>query len=100
MKFAPGAPAVAKNYLLGLTGVPFALYFIASMLITGAYAALCVILGGSLFEHDIGRLLIVGGVAVVLCAALWWWRKREGRDGRGALGQGSRLRRDGLARGT
>jgi uncharacterized membrane protein YdjX (TVP38/TMEM64 family) len=101
VKFAPGAPAVAKNYLLGLTGVPFALYFIASMLITGAYAALCVILGGSLFEHDIGRLLIVGGVAVVLCAALWWWRKREGRDGRGAaLGQGSRLRRDGLARGT
>lgn len=107
VKFAPGPPAVAKNYLLGLTGVPFPLYFIASMLITGAYAVLCVVVGGSLFEHDMRRVLIVGGVAVVLGGAVgWWWRKRGARgdgragDSRGAVRRDSRMGRDPLTRGT
>ena len=61
VKLTPGAPAVAKNYLLGLTGVPFSLYFVSSMLITGAYAVLCVVVGVSLFEHEIRRSLAIRG---------------------------------------
>lgn len=39
MKLAPGLPTFLKNYSLGVAGVPFALYFAASMLITGAYGS-------------------------------------------------------------
>ena len=77
VKFAPGIPAVAKNYLLGMTGVPFLLYFGLSMLITGAYAALCVVLGVSLLEHSLGRALVPGAIAVALALGLWWWRRRR-----------------------
>ncbi len=80
VKFAPGAPAFAKNYLLGLTGVPFPMYFGLSMLITGVYAALCIVLGVSLFDHDIDRAILLGAIALVLAAGLWWWRKRRNRS--------------------
>ena len=78
VKLTPGAPAVAKNYLLGLTGVPFPLYFAASMLITGAYAVLFVVVGVSLFDHATHRLLVAAVVvAVALALGLWWWRRRR-----------------------
>lgn len=78
VKFAPGAPGAAKNYLLGLTGVPFPLYFGLSMLTGSAYAALCVVLGVSLFEHDVGRVIAAAAVVLVLALALAaWWRGRR-----------------------
>lgn len=77
VKLTPGAPAVVKNYLLGIIRVPFPLYFGASMLITGAYAVLWVVVGGSLFEHHVFRVLVAGVVVVALAAGLWWWRRRE-----------------------
>jgi uncharacterized membrane protein YdjX (TVP38/TMEM64 family) len=80
VKLAPGAPAVAKNYLLGLTGVPFPLYFGVSMVITGAYAALCILVGFSLFEHDVRRIAVAVAVVVALGLAVWWWRKRSRDD--------------------
>jgi uncharacterized membrane protein YdjX (TVP38/TMEM64 family) len=79
VKLAPGAPAFAKNYLLGLTGVPFPVYFGMSMLFTGMYAALCIVLGVSLFEHDIERELLIGAAVVALALGLWWWRRRRSR---------------------
>jgi uncharacterized membrane protein YdjX (TVP38/TMEM64 family) len=100
VKFAPGAPAVAKNYLLGLTGVPFPLYFGASMLITGVYAVLCVVVGGSLFEHDVGRVLLAAAIVAVLGGGLWWWRKRVGRREAGDAAGGAAGVRGDLARGT
>lgn len=79
VKMAPGAPAVVKNYLLGLTGVPFPVYFGLSMLITGAYAAVCIVVGVSLFEHDIDRIILAVAVAVAVGLAIWWWRRRATR---------------------
>jgi uncharacterized membrane protein YdjX (TVP38/TMEM64 family) len=75
VKMAPGAPAVVKNYLLGLTGVPFPVYFGLSMLITGAYAAVCIVVGVSLFEHDVNRVILAVAAAVALALGLWWWLK-------------------------
>ena len=77
VKVAPGAPAVVKNYLLGLTGVPFPIYFGLSMLITGAYAVVCIVVGVSLFEHDIGRVLLAVALAVALGLAIWWYARRS-----------------------
>ena len=56
VKAAPGVPSFVKNYVLGMVGIPFALYFGLSLLVTGAYAALCIVLGESLLTND-SRLL-------------------------------------------
>jgi uncharacterized membrane protein YdjX (TVP38/TMEM64 family) len=87
VKLTPGAPAVAKNYLLGLTGVPFSLYFVSSMLITGAYAVLCVVVGVSLFEHEIRRSLAIGAAIVALSLGLLWWHRRRTRPDSQAVRQ-------------
>jgi uncharacterized membrane protein YdjX (TVP38/TMEM64 family) len=80
VKFTPGVPAFAKNYLLGVTGVPFAMYLVVSMLVTGVYAAAFVVLGESVLEHDARR---AGGAVVVLvlaALAFWWVRRRRLRQ--------------------
>ncbi|HVG59384.1 MAG TPA: VTT domain-containing protein [Hyalangium sp.] len=75
VKLAPGIPAFVKNYGLGVSGVPFALYLSASMLITGLYAAALILLGESLFEHDLNRSIVAGAVILVAALGLWWWRR-------------------------
>lgn len=81
VKLAPGVPGAAKNYLLGLTGVPFPLYLGLSILMSGAYGAVCVVLGVSLFEHDVHRAAVAGAVVLALAVALgaWWWARRRSR---------------------
>jgi uncharacterized membrane protein YdjX (TVP38/TMEM64 family) len=77
VKFTPGLPAAAKNYLLGLAGVPFVTYFAVSMVLNGGLGVALVLLGESLFEHDL-RLLAALLLALVLIAAvLLWLRKRS-----------------------
>jgi uncharacterized membrane protein YdjX (TVP38/TMEM64 family) len=75
VKLAPGLPSFAKNYMLGVAGVPFALYFAVSMLTAGAYAAALVVLGESLFVHDSRRAIIAVVLVGALAAGLWWWRR-------------------------
>lgn len=75
VKLAPGIPAFVKNYGLGASGVPFTLYFGVSMLTTGLYAAVLILLGESLFEHDLNRVVVAGAVIVVAALGLWRWRR-------------------------
>ena len=77
VKFAPGLPAFAKNYMLGLSGVPLAVYFLLSMLINGVYAVLFVVLGESLLEHDLRGIALPVAVLVLaaLCVAVWYGRR-------------------------
>jgi uncharacterized membrane protein YdjX (TVP38/TMEM64 family) len=77
VRLAPGVPTFVKNYGLATAAVPFGLYLLISMLITGTYSSVLLLLGDSLLEHDVRSLLIVAGCAVVLAGALWWWRKRS-----------------------
>jgi uncharacterized membrane protein YdjX (TVP38/TMEM64 family) len=66
-----------KNYALGVAGVPFALYFVASLLTTGVYGASLILLGDSLLHHEWNSTLILLAVVVVLALGIWWWRRRK-----------------------
>jgi uncharacterized membrane protein YdjX (TVP38/TMEM64 family) len=72
VKVAPGLPTFVKNYALGIIGVPFRLYFALSMLVTGVYAVLLVVLGESLLEHKMGRSVWVVAAVIVLGLVAGW----------------------------
>lgn len=82
VKLAPGLPAFVKNYMLGLTGIRFRTYFLISMLITGVYAVLLVVLGESLLNHKIDRTVWVVLVVVALAGFAWWAMRRRSRQAR------------------
>lgn len=86
VKFTPGVPAFAKNYLLGVAGVPFAMYLAVSMLVTGVYAAAFVVLGESVLEHDAGRAGWAIAVIVLVAVLVWWLRRRRAPASAGETG--------------
>jgi uncharacterized membrane protein YdjX (TVP38/TMEM64 family) len=77
VKATPGIPQFVKNYGLGVAGVPFALYFVSSMIISGFYAVVLNVLGQSLFRHQSVKSIIIAGGVVVLAAGIWLWIKRS-----------------------
>lgn len=76
-KLTPGIPGVVKTYGLGIAGVPFTLYFVSGMVVTGAYAVALVVAGDSLLDHDLGRASGVVALVVVIALGLWWWKRRH-----------------------
>ncbi len=83
VKATPGIPQFVKNYGLGVAGVPFAMYFVTSLVISGAYGVVLIVLGESLFQHDRNRAVMLGGAVVVLAGAVWWWHRRKSRSASG-----------------
>ena len=79
VKITPGVPGFVKNYLLGLVGVPFWTFFIASLVFTGAYALVLVLLGESLRGHDLNRTTLAVAVVLLLAIGIWWWRRARSR---------------------
>lgn len=75
VKVAPGVPAFVKNYGIVLAGVGFLPYFVLSLLFTGAYGAVVIVLGDSLFDRDPSRLLIVAVLFAALTGGVWWRRR-------------------------
>lgn len=76
VKVTPGPPGFVKNYALGVSRVPFGIYFVLSMLLSGAYAAALIVLGESLFEHQLGTGTLAILVVAVLAIVIWKWSRR------------------------
>ncbi|MFW6353837.1 MAG: TVP38/TMEM64 family protein [Verrucomicrobiota bacterium] len=79
VKFMPGVPTFVKHYLLGLAGVPFAVYFTASMVITGLYLSSFVVLGESVTDKDFTVAAVALGVLILLGLAIWAYKRRRHR---------------------
>jgi uncharacterized membrane protein YdjX (TVP38/TMEM64 family) len=80
VKLTPGIPSFLKSYGLAVAGVPFPLFLGVSLLITGAYAAALVVLGESLLEHDVGRIVALAA-AIAFLVGLGLRLRRRSRDG-------------------
>lgn len=80
LKVAPGVPAFIKNYGLGAAHVPYGIALVVTLLISGAYAAALIVLGESVFEHDLGRGAIALAVIAVLAGIVWWRGRKRNED--------------------
>ncbi len=79
VKATPGVPGFLKNYLLGLVGVPFWVFFAVSMVMTGVYAAALVLLGGSLSRHNLNNTTLAVALILLLGVLVWSARSRSTR---------------------
>lgn len=79
VKLAPGLPTFAKSYLVAVANVPFVIYFVVSMLISGVYGAALVVLGESVFEHDLRRIWPLAVPAVIVLAGVGIFKRRRRR---------------------
>jgi len=79
VKVTPGLPGFVKNYMLGLMGVPFWTFFLASLAFTGAYALALVYLGDSLRDHDISNATLAVLAVLVLALVVWLWCRHKGQ---------------------
>jgi uncharacterized membrane protein YdjX (TVP38/TMEM64 family) len=80
VKLTPGVPMLLKNYLLGLSGVPFKVYLLTSLVTALLYAVPLMILGNSLFDHDWSRSTVAIVVGLAAGAGVWLWRRRSRRQ--------------------
>lgn len=81
VKLAPGVPGFVKHYGLGAARVPFLIYFVVAMIVSGGYAVALILLGDSLFEHELGRGAIALALALVVALGFRWWTRRENGAG-------------------
>jgi len=76
IKLAPGLPTAVKNTILALSGIPFRWYFALSWGMSMVYALVLIVLGDSIVEADLSRLvpaliaLVLLGVAVAVVRRL------------------------------
>lgn len=69
-QLTPGVPAFLKNYVAGVAGAPLSVFFPVVMIFRLAYAAPLVLLGESIFDHDLDRATVVGATVLVLLVAV------------------------------
>jgi uncharacterized membrane protein YdjX (TVP38/TMEM64 family) len=82
MKLMPGVPTFMKNYLICLSGVPFAVYFTVAFIFTFLYAAAFIVLGDSLYEQDFSDTAwALGGLAVLGLGGWYLYRRAKSRNG-------------------
>jgi uncharacterized membrane protein YdjX (TVP38/TMEM64 family) len=80
VKLTPGVPMLLKNYLLGLSGVPFKVYLFTSLVTSLLYAVPLMILGNSLFDHDWNRSTVAIILGIAAGVGVWVWRRRSRRQ--------------------
>ncbi len=77
VKLTPGVPMLIKNYLLGLSGVPFRIYLVTSLITSALYAVPLMVLGNSLFDHDWSESWVAVLLGVGAGVGVWLWRRRS-----------------------
>lgn len=81
VRLTPGPPFFVQSYLLGLARIPFPIYLLVSLLVSGSYQAAIIIGGGALIE---GRMVLALGaaalVALILLATSLLRRRLARRD--------------------
>ncbi len=76
LKITPGIPLFIQNIILGFLRVPFVPYIIASAVFSCLYVFGFVVLGGALFEGQIGLALVAVAVILLGMMITSWLRKR------------------------
>lgn len=92
VKAAPGVPGTLKTYLLCLSGLAFSVYFWVSLIVSLIYAAILVLLGESVLQHDFGQIGWMLLILALLGGLVWWIRRRWRRqilDSQGDVLEGS-----------
>lgn len=77
VKLTPGVPGFLKNYLLGISGIPFGLYMGVCLAFAAVYAFPLMLLGDSLGDHDARRTIAALALIVALLIGLYVWRRRS-----------------------
>lgn len=80
VKAAPGVPGTLKTYLLCLSGLAFPVYFWVSLIVSLIYAAIFILLGESVLQHDFGQIGWTLLVLALLGGLVWWIRRRWRRQ--------------------
>lgn len=76
-KLAPGVPGFVKHYGLGAARVPFPIYLAVGLAASAVYAFPLIIVGDSLFSHQLDRRSLVILVAIGLVIAVYLWSRRQ-----------------------
>ncbi len=76
LRMAPGLPFPIQNYLLGLSGVPFRMYFLWSMGLQIGVAAMMVNAGESILQGNFGQAMTAIGLLVAAVCAIGYLRKQ------------------------
>lgn len=78
VKVAPGVPGFIKNYGLGAARVPFWIFLAVGIVFSGAYAAALIVLGDSIFDHNLSKGALAILALAVLGIAAWLWMRKRG----------------------
>ena len=79
LRLTPGIPFCVQNYLMGLAEVPFAKFFLLSLLFCMPQNAAFVLFGDALVQGKGKMILTAGGLIVALVAGTHLLRKHYGR---------------------
>lgn len=75
-RLTPGTPFCVQNFILGIAGVPFKLYFIASWLAALPYIIATVVLGKGILEGNFRKVGVGIGAVVAAVILVQWLRRR------------------------
>jgi len=76
VRLVPGPPFFLQNYLLGLARVPFGPYLVISLLVSGTYAALTILVLVGALEGNLPLLLVAAVALPVVFVAIRRLRAR------------------------